>query len=86
MKKNINIVQEPVHETYQPAIQEQSMPQVEPQIQQVQEAPSYVAPTIEETVSDVEVTDFVQFEINKEELAQEQASQPQVETEAPESF
>lgn len=66
---------------------EESMPQIEPKIEQVEETPSFTSPVIPESVqTEEEVTDFVQFEINKEGAVQDPAVQQQELTEEPEVF
>lgn len=83
-----NAVQETVQEIQTAQVQEESMPQVEPQVEQIQESPVTAVPAQEEIVSanEAEVTDFVQFEINKESEIQEQTIEPQVQPAEPEVF
>lgn len=81
------VTQEPIQEAQQAVVQEESLPQFEPKIEQVEETPSFTAPVSPEPVqSEAEVTDFVQFEINKEEALEEPASQPQAPAGEPEVF
>lgn len=77
------VTPEPIQEPQQAVVQEENIPQIEPQFEQVQETPSFTSPAAPEPAqTEAEVTDFVQFEINKEEAA----AQQQAPTEEPEVF
>lgn len=81
------IAQEPIQEPQHTAVQEENIPQVEPNIEQAKETPSFTSPVTPEPVqTEAEVTDFVQFEINKEEALQESAIQQQEPAEESEVF
>lgn len=83
-----DLAQETVQEIQQVQVQEESMPQTEQPVEQIQESSAAIAPSVEKIVSvnEAEVTDFVQFEINKQEAMQEAEAEQQQQSEAPEVF
>lgn len=87
-EEHIEVVQEVLQETQSYMQPEISMPSVEKIVEEaVEETPVYAETTVPEpTISQEEVVDFVQFEINKEEAVEEVSTLPEETQESPEVF